>query len=362
MDIVAALFIDDIELRQVPGPSTRIDLTGVQFSAPAPGPVPVTSSPHLVRDRALPRPTRPATARSRCLPARRRADRPQRAAARRSSRASSTTAWCGPSSSSTTYGTVEAHCRIDLGPVTVVPYTLLPPVDSRADRLPHAVRRRPLRAPAGHPRHRRGGGRAARAARRPARPRRALRHRRRTPARSRTSRRPCARCWPRRADRGHRGRRCWAARGRSRSRPAIALWAAVALGVRSGRGSTSAGGDVDRHRRAATMAGRLHRARRATPGGRHRPSSCWPTRSRSRSTTFLDALAAPAPGPDASSAGWPRPASRPGGNRLVLDDARPHRRRGRRAPRPGVAGHHRRVARAAARSASRLRSPGPSAT
>ena len=26
------------------------------------------------------------------------------------------------------YGTVEAHCRIDLGPVTVVPYTLLPPV------------------------------------------------------------------------------------------------------------------------------------------------------------------------------------------------------------------------------------------
>ncbi len=26
------------------------------------------------------------------------------------------------------YGTVEAHCRIDQGPVTVVPYTLLPPV------------------------------------------------------------------------------------------------------------------------------------------------------------------------------------------------------------------------------------------
>ena len=26
-------------------------------------------------------------------------------------------------------GTVEAHCRIDLGDVTVVPYTLLDPVD-----------------------------------------------------------------------------------------------------------------------------------------------------------------------------------------------------------------------------------------
>src|SRR4051812_12251528 len=48
MEIVAALFIDTIELRQVAGPSTRIDLGGVQFSAPAPGPFPVTISPHLV--------------------------------------------------------------------------------------------------------------------------------------------------------------------------------------------------------------------------------------------------------------------------------------------------------------------------
>ncbi len=24
------------------------------------------------------------------------------------------------------YGTVEAHCRVDTGPVTIVPYTLLP--------------------------------------------------------------------------------------------------------------------------------------------------------------------------------------------------------------------------------------------
>lgn len=48
MEIIAALFVDGIDLRQVPGPSTRIDLTGVQFSTPAPGPFPVTMAPHLV--------------------------------------------------------------------------------------------------------------------------------------------------------------------------------------------------------------------------------------------------------------------------------------------------------------------------
>jgi len=48
MQIIAALFIDDIDVRQVSGPSTRIDLGGVQFSAAAPSPVPVTLAPHLV--------------------------------------------------------------------------------------------------------------------------------------------------------------------------------------------------------------------------------------------------------------------------------------------------------------------------
>jgi hypothetical protein len=48
MEIIAALFIDDVQVRQVPGPATRLDLSGVQFSAPAPGPVPVTVAPHLM--------------------------------------------------------------------------------------------------------------------------------------------------------------------------------------------------------------------------------------------------------------------------------------------------------------------------
>ena len=48
MDIVSAVFAEHIDLRQVPGPSTRIDLTGIMFSMPAPAAPPVTVSPHLI--------------------------------------------------------------------------------------------------------------------------------------------------------------------------------------------------------------------------------------------------------------------------------------------------------------------------
>ena len=48
MDIVSALFAENIELRPVPGPSTRIDLQGIMFSMPAPSEPPVTVTPHLI--------------------------------------------------------------------------------------------------------------------------------------------------------------------------------------------------------------------------------------------------------------------------------------------------------------------------
>lgn len=48
MDIVSALFAENIDLRSVPGPSTRIDLSGIMFSTPAPTPPPVTITPHLI--------------------------------------------------------------------------------------------------------------------------------------------------------------------------------------------------------------------------------------------------------------------------------------------------------------------------
>jgi len=48
MHLVSALFVENFSLRQAPGPSTRIDLTGVFFSMAAPSPAPVTLDPHLV--------------------------------------------------------------------------------------------------------------------------------------------------------------------------------------------------------------------------------------------------------------------------------------------------------------------------
>ena len=48
MQIVSALFVENFELREAPGPSTRIDLSGVFFSMAAPAPAPVSIEPHLV--------------------------------------------------------------------------------------------------------------------------------------------------------------------------------------------------------------------------------------------------------------------------------------------------------------------------
>lgn len=127
MQILAALFIDTIDFRQVDGPSTRIDLGGVQFSFASPDPLPVHLTPHLVVLVSCG------------------ADEPGTAAlvvtffddagnevARnvqplqvdpgkfgyRLVRAELT--W-------EAYGTIRAHCRLDNGPETLVPLTLLPP-------------------------------------------------------------------------------------------------------------------------------------------------------------------------------------------------------------------------------------------
>jgi hypothetical protein len=47
MEIVAALFVENLEFRQVAGPSTRIDITGAFFSTTVPS-YPALLTPHLV--------------------------------------------------------------------------------------------------------------------------------------------------------------------------------------------------------------------------------------------------------------------------------------------------------------------------
>ena len=129
MQILAAVFIDTIDIRPVPGPSTRIDLGGVKFSEPAPGPFPVTIEPHLVVV-------------VRCPP-----DGSPNAALE-------TTYWRGDEQiarnvqpvqvepgkfgyrlvrAELTFdepGTIEARVRLDMGEPMVVPFTLLAPVES----------------------------------------------------------------------------------------------------------------------------------------------------------------------------------------------------------------------------------------
>jgi hypothetical protein len=140
MQIVAALFIDDIDVRSVPGPSTRIDLGGVHFSAPAPTPLPLTWAPHLVVIVHAP----DDSSGSGVLEVVYKRDGEQIAR-------NVQPLQIEPGKFNyrlvrgeidfDDYGTVEAHCRMGAeGPVTVVPFTMLPPVDDdaeTADEQPH---------------------------------------------------------------------------------------------------------------------------------------------------------------------------------------------------------------------------------
>lgn len=126
------MFIDDIAARSVPGPSTRLDITGVQFSAPAPSAPPVTVGPHLLVI-------------VRCAP-----DEPADAVLE-------VTFWRDEEQIARNvqplniepgkfayrliraelefvdFGTVVARCSLDRGPSVNVPYTLLPPVGLAAE-------------------------------------------------------------------------------------------------------------------------------------------------------------------------------------------------------------------------------------
>lgn len=127
MDILAALFIENIDVRPVPGPSTRLDLTGVQFSSPAPSPVPVTLEPHLVVIVHCPEDAKSTAA----LEVQYMRDGEQIARNVQPLEVEPgkfNYRLVRAELEFPDYGTIHAHCRIDMGPVVVVPFTLLPPV------------------------------------------------------------------------------------------------------------------------------------------------------------------------------------------------------------------------------------------
>lgn len=129
MDIVAALFVEGIEMRQVAGPATRIDLTGVMFSMAAPTPPPVTLAPHLV---VIVREDVKGTGQASLVcEFVRQADGEQ--VARNVQMVAVAPGKFGrqlvkAELEFTDYGTIEAQCRLNAGGhVITVPFTLLPP-------------------------------------------------------------------------------------------------------------------------------------------------------------------------------------------------------------------------------------------
>ncbi len=127
MDILAALFVENLGQRMAPGPAGRIDLTGVMFSLAAPSPPPVTISPHLiVIVRCRPDETGMDTLETVFR------DASGKEVARNVQPVSVQPGKFGRQLvkgelTYEDYGTIEAHCKMASGPSVVVPLTLLPP-------------------------------------------------------------------------------------------------------------------------------------------------------------------------------------------------------------------------------------------
>ncbi|MEZ5169074.1 MAG: hypothetical protein R2695_22250, partial [Acidimicrobiales bacterium] len=129
MQIIAALFIDEIDVRSVPGPSTRLDLKGIQFSAVAPTSPPLVWAPHLCVIVHCP-PAGPGRGVLEVTFHRRDGDRDEQIARNvqpfEVEPGKFTYRLVRAELEFADYGRVEARCGIGQGPRTVVPYTLLP--------------------------------------------------------------------------------------------------------------------------------------------------------------------------------------------------------------------------------------------
>jgi hypothetical protein len=135
MHIVAALFVENFEMRQAPGPATRIDITGAMFSMAAPEPAPLTITPHLLALIHCP-PT--GSGQGVFEVVFRRTDDAGAPNTDEDTVARNVSPFNVEPGKFTyrlvrgelefaDYGQIFAHCRVDHGPWTIVPFTLLPP-------------------------------------------------------------------------------------------------------------------------------------------------------------------------------------------------------------------------------------------
>lgn len=129
MQLLAALFVENFDIRQVSGPATRIDLSGVMFSMAAPSPVPVRLEPHLIGIIYCP-PDEAGSGIFEVVFRRGRSEESEQVARNVSpftvDPGKFTYRLVRAELEFDDYGQVFAHCRIDYGPWTVVPLTLLP--------------------------------------------------------------------------------------------------------------------------------------------------------------------------------------------------------------------------------------------
>ncbi|HYZ99890.1 MAG TPA: hypothetical protein VE575_14115 [Acidimicrobiales bacterium] len=126
MDIVAALFVESIDVRPTSeGGPTLIDLGGVHFSAVPPSRPPVTVAPHLVVLVRCP-PDEPGQGVLEVVFHRDGTQVARNVQPLQVEPGKFTYRLVRAEVDFADYGTVEAHCRIGTGPVTVVPYTIRP--------------------------------------------------------------------------------------------------------------------------------------------------------------------------------------------------------------------------------------------
>ena len=129
MEILSALFIDNLEMRQAEGGAARLDLTGVQFSAVAPSALPLTWAPHLsVIIRCGP--SEPGTGVLEVVYERDGEQLARNVQPLEVEPGRFTQRLVRGEIDFESYGTIEAKCRVDQGPVLSVPYTMLAPPGS----------------------------------------------------------------------------------------------------------------------------------------------------------------------------------------------------------------------------------------